>query len=279
MRLERRKILDVEGGTPPECMRILRHEAGHVVQHAYRAAAAAAAGSSCSAAPRHAIRATTGPTRAASNYVQHLRLWYAQSHPDEDFAETFAVWLTPALELAQALCRLAGAEEARICRRADGRDRRREAGADAAALQVDPLEPAQPDARRALRAEAGASTLVDAAATYDRDLRRIFSDDPRHRRAPAASTFLRQQPRRDPADRVALDRRVPADARHRARRHDRPLPRAESARRRAPSEQLRMDFTVLLTAKTVHVALQPVAAASGSRYEAPCAFWCSCIRT
>src|SRR5215470_9156840 len=32
MRLERRKILDVEGGTVPECMRILRHEAGHVAQ-------------------------------------------------------------------------------------------------------------------------------------------------------------------------------------------------------------------------------------------------------
>src|SRR5688500_17438270 len=34
MRLERKKIIDVEGGTVSECMRILRHEAGHVVQHA-----------------------------------------------------------------------------------------------------------------------------------------------------------------------------------------------------------------------------------------------------
>ena len=25
----------------------------------------------------------------------HLDSWYAQSHPDEDFAETFAVWLNP----------------------------------------------------------------------------------------------------------------------------------------------------------------------------------------
>ena len=31
--------------------------------------------------------------------------WYAQSHPDEDFAETFAVWLTPGPRLARALCR------------------------------------------------------------------------------------------------------------------------------------------------------------------------------
>ena len=25
----------------------------------------------------------------------HLPAWYAQAHPAEDFAETFAVWLTP----------------------------------------------------------------------------------------------------------------------------------------------------------------------------------------
>ena len=35
MRLERKMIIDVEGGTWSECMSILRHEAGHVVQHAY----------------------------------------------------------------------------------------------------------------------------------------------------------------------------------------------------------------------------------------------------
>src|SRR5436190_6739988 len=36
MRLERKMIIDVEGGTRLGCMRILRHEAGHVVQHSYR---------------------------------------------------------------------------------------------------------------------------------------------------------------------------------------------------------------------------------------------------
>ena len=36
MRLERKLIIDVEGGSLPECMRILRHEAGHMVQHAYQ---------------------------------------------------------------------------------------------------------------------------------------------------------------------------------------------------------------------------------------------------
>src|SRR6202050_2643643 len=32
---------------------------------------------------------------ASRHHVQHLGEWYAQSHPTEDFAETFAVWLAP----------------------------------------------------------------------------------------------------------------------------------------------------------------------------------------
>ena len=35
------------------------------------------------------------PRPYSKSFVQHLEAWYAQSHPDEDFAETFAVWLTP----------------------------------------------------------------------------------------------------------------------------------------------------------------------------------------
>src|SRR4029079_19007027 len=32
------------------------------------------------------------------NFVRHILGWYAQKHPDEDFAETFAVWLTPGVD-------------------------------------------------------------------------------------------------------------------------------------------------------------------------------------
>ena len=94
MRLERKMIIDVEGGTRAECMRILRHEAGHVVQHSYalhrRRRWQRLFGRSSKRYPRY-----YRPNPASRNFVQHLRLWYAQSHPDEDFAETFAVWLTP----------------------------------------------------------------------------------------------------------------------------------------------------------------------------------------
>ncbi|HTE04909.1 MAG TPA: hypothetical protein VK824_01850, partial [Planctomycetota bacterium] len=34
-RLEKRRMLEVEGGTREECLRILRHECGHALQHAF----------------------------------------------------------------------------------------------------------------------------------------------------------------------------------------------------------------------------------------------------
>ncbi len=94
MRLERKMMIDVEGGTVTDCMRILRHEAGHVVQHAYqlqrRRRWQELFGRSSSHYPKY-----YRPNPASRRHVHHLPLWYAQSHPDEDFAETFAVWLTP----------------------------------------------------------------------------------------------------------------------------------------------------------------------------------------
>jgi hypothetical protein len=94
MKLEKKMILDVEGGTWSECMAILRHEAGHTIQHAYqlhrRRRWQQLFGPSSRRYPRY-----YRPNPASRHFVQHLRLWYAQSHPDEDFAETFAVWLRP----------------------------------------------------------------------------------------------------------------------------------------------------------------------------------------
>ena len=94
MKLEKKMMLDAEGGTWSECMAILRHEAGHTIQHAYqlqrRRRWQELFGPSSKRYPRY-----YRPNPASRRYVQHLRLWYAQSHPDEDFAETFAVWLRP----------------------------------------------------------------------------------------------------------------------------------------------------------------------------------------
>ena len=48
------------------------------------------------------------PRPYSKSFVLHLDPWYAQSHPDEDFAETFAVWLTPESNWKHALRGLAG---------------------------------------------------------------------------------------------------------------------------------------------------------------------------
>ena len=85
----------VEGAE--ESMRYLRHEAGHAFNYAYRLY------------DRPDWRKMFGPYsrpyreryRAdpfSRAFVRHILGWYAQKHPDEDFAETFAVWLTPGID-------------------------------------------------------------------------------------------------------------------------------------------------------------------------------------
>ena len=59
------------------------------------ACAGASAGARSSAAPRARYPTSYAPRITSRNYVLHLGHWYAQSHPTEDFAETFAVWLAP----------------------------------------------------------------------------------------------------------------------------------------------------------------------------------------
>lgn len=92
--LERRQMYEVEGGSPSEFRRILRHELGHAVQHAWhlqrRKRWRELFGLSSTPYPDWYL-----PNPASRRYVQYLDAWYAQSHPDEDFAETFAVWLDP----------------------------------------------------------------------------------------------------------------------------------------------------------------------------------------
>jgi hypothetical protein len=83
-----------EGQGDADVLRYLRHEIGHVVNYAY----------CLHAEPRWTelfgrfekrYREAYRPRPFSRRFVRHLPGWYAQKHPDEDFAETFAVWMTP----------------------------------------------------------------------------------------------------------------------------------------------------------------------------------------
>jgi len=93
-KLEQKMILDVEGGTKEWFMRLIRHEAGHAYAYAYKLYKRKKWQSIFGLASKP-YPDTYRPKPHSRSYVIHLDNWYGQSHPDEDFAETFAVWLTP----------------------------------------------------------------------------------------------------------------------------------------------------------------------------------------
>lgn len=80
-----------------EAMRYMRHEAGHAINYAFRLHERAdwdATFGSFAKPYRERYRADP----FSRDFVRHILGWYAQKHPDEDFAETFAVWLTPGVD-------------------------------------------------------------------------------------------------------------------------------------------------------------------------------------
>lgn len=80
-----------------EAMRYLRHECGHAVNYAFRLYERSdwqRTFGSFSRPYRERYRANP----VSREYVRHILGWYAQKHPDEDFAETFAIWLTPGFD-------------------------------------------------------------------------------------------------------------------------------------------------------------------------------------
>lgn len=248
-RLERKMMLEVEGGTLRECMQILRHEAGHVVQSAYglhrRRRWQTLFGSASTPYPE---RYRPNPT--SKNYVQHLRRWYAQCHPDEDFAETFAVWLTPRSDWRKRYTDWPGALEK--LQYVDGLMR------DLAGVKPPSRKRVEVDPASKLRVTLGkhyADKLeryaVGAPTVFDRDLKRIFSNDARHREAPLAASVLRGQrsqiinavSRWNGKHPLALDAAV-----------DDMIHRTRALKLRAPisPSKARAEVTAVLTSKAVH---------------------------
>ena len=189
MRLERQQMLDVEGGTRRECRKLLRHEFGHAIQFAYRLHRRRRwqqlFGLASTPYPE-----SYRPNPASRRYVQHLEGWYAQSHPTEDFAETFAVWLTPR---SRWRSRYAGWWALRKLEYVDALMR-----------ELRGVRPLVRSSARPFAAEKNRLTLreyyrrkrerysVGFSDAYDRDLRRLFRDEGGR---DSAAKFLRSHQR------------------------------------------------------------------------------------
>jgi hypothetical protein len=77
-----------------EILMYLRHEAGHAFNYAYELYKTSE-WRNLFGPFRRPYRDQYRPVPFSRRHVRHIAGWYAQKHPDEDFAETFAVWLTP----------------------------------------------------------------------------------------------------------------------------------------------------------------------------------------
>jgi hypothetical protein len=188
-KLEDRMMKEVEGGTKTWCMRLLRHEAGHAYEAAYRLGRKKrwrkVFGRASKPYPEY-----YSPKPFSRRFVLHLDWWYAQSHPVEDFAETFAVWLRPGSNWRKhykgwpALKKLKYVDELRA----------ELAGKPPVVKSSAAVEPVH-RLRQTLRAfyeRKQERYGTDYPDFYDRDLRRLFPPSPDHAQYPPASTFLRR---------------------------------------------------------------------------------------
>jgi len=247
LRLERRLMLEAEGSSRAEAMRLLRHECGHAIQQAYRVHRRRA----WQKLFGHATRPypdSYRPRPASRRYVQHLRMYYAQSHPDEDFAETFAVWL--------------GARHVWRKRYAQWPALKKLEYVDELMQELGPTVAPVRTRRHVLPLRSLNTTLeqhyverreryaVDEPESFDDDLRRLFADKTSHPRAERASRFLKRH-RRSLREQVArwtgeypfvLDQ-VLGDMVRRCRELD--------LRAVGEAEQLRSDFSIVLVVHTM----------------------------
>jgi hypothetical protein len=198
-KLELAQMLEVEGGDAESCMRILRHEAGHAIDNAYRLQRRPKRrrlfGNPAIEYPEYYT-----PKPYSKRFVLHLDHWYAQSHPDEDFAETFAVWLDP-----QSMweTRYAGWPAKRKIDYMNElmRELARRRQPVSSKRTVDPLPRLKKTLGEHYRNKREHYGL-DHPDFYDSDLRKLFSDAPEFAKNQSAARFVRRI-RRDVRSTVA----------------------------------------------------------------------------
>lgn len=93
--LEKKFMLDCEGSEKQQFKRLLRHEIGHTFDHAFKVSRRRKWSKLFGSPAQEYLPEAYRPKPYSKNFVQNIGGFYAQAHPDEDFAETFAVWLDP----------------------------------------------------------------------------------------------------------------------------------------------------------------------------------------
>jgi hypothetical protein len=189
LRLERRMMHEAEGGNAQWLARILRHETGHALDNAYRLRRRKRWRQVFGSATRR-YPTDYAPRTTSRNYVLHLGHWYAQSHPAEDFAETFAVWLAPnsawrsGYEGWHALRKLRYVDELmhEICEQPPAVRTRK---------VIEPLRENRRTLREHYRAKLAGYDRGEARR-YDRRLRAAFGLRYEHPGQIPAATFIRQ---------------------------------------------------------------------------------------
>jgi hypothetical protein len=182
-------MLEVEGGDPAAFLKILRHEAGHAIDNAYNLRRLRARrrlfGSPSTEYPEYYT-----PKPYSKSFVQHLDHWYAQSHPDEDFAETFAVWLDPSSNWAERYAGWPAEPKLQYVDHlmrslADRKPRIR------TKREVDPVSKLRKTLGEHYRRKREHYGL-DHPDFYDSDLQNMFSNAPEYAKQPPAARFLRK---------------------------------------------------------------------------------------
>ncbi len=188
-KLEERMMMEVEGGTETWCMRLLRHEMGHVFNHAYLLSKDRP-WQKMFGLPSLEYSESFRARPYSKRFVRHLEGWYAQSHPEEDFAETVAIWLTPGLDWRQQYRGWKALDKLQYVDQLLGnlaakpplvfsRAKMSEASRLRSRLEV------YYKRRRRLYAQ-------DFPDFFDEDLRRLFADPTSSPAAERAATFLRR---------------------------------------------------------------------------------------
>jgi hypothetical protein len=96
-KLQAERVGFVEGLDGTDILRYLRHEMGHVINYAYKLYERDDWTKLFGSIDTEYVEEYRARP-FSRKYVNHLPGWYAQKHPDEDWAETFAVWMTPGLD-------------------------------------------------------------------------------------------------------------------------------------------------------------------------------------